>query len=125
MFRRLLLLIPLFALGCAPSMASVTMNGQNDTGQDGTATLTQKGDDLEVKVTIKQGADTGDQPAHIHKGSCPGLGDIVKGLNPIVKGESTTILSKTRLDEVAGGEFVINVHNSKQGSLYVSCGVIP
>ncbi|MFL5318079.1 MAG: hypothetical protein ACJ790_00385, partial [Myxococcaceae bacterium] len=91
----------------------------------GTATLTQKGNDLEVKVSVTPGSDTGNQPAHIHTGSCPGLGDIVKALNPLQNGTSTTLLTNTRLEEVSGGKFVVNVHNSVQGSTYMSCGVIP
>lgn len=125
MVRRFPLLLAALFLACGPTTSTVQMKAESDSAQDGTATLTQKGDDLEVVVNITPGADTGDQPAHIHKGTCPGLGEIVKALNPVTNGKSTTLLTKTRLEEVSGGGFVVNVHNSTQGSKYVSCGEIP
>jgi hypothetical protein len=118
--------VAVLLLGCGgPSVVTVQMKAENDSSEDGTATLTQKGNDLEVKVQLGIGGDTGTQQAHIHKGTCPGLGEIVKALSPVVNGESVTSLTDTQLDEFAGGGFVVNVHSSAQASKYVSCGVIP
>ena len=63
------------------------------------------------------------QPAHIHAGACPDVGDIIFPLNNVVNGKSRTILD-TSLEYLRSLEpLAINVHKSvPESEIYVSCG---
>src|SRR5581483_9202620 len=54
----------------APSAQSVTVpiKAQNNSGENGTATLRQQGNDIVVTVSIPNGPDVA-EPAHIHEGT--------------------------------------------------------
>lgn len=99
------------------------MSEQNNSGEFGTATLTEEND--KVKVVLKMtGAPAGvTQPAHIHIGSCPEVGAVKYPLTSPVNGLSETTLDVT-LDQLkAAMPLAINVHKSvPEGSVYVSCG---
>lgn len=106
-----------------PSEIVLTIAEQNESGEYGTATLTEA--DGKVKVTLNlSGAPTGvTQPAHIHIGSCPNVGAVKYPLTSPVDGTSVTMLdvplSQLRSELPLG----LNVHKSTtQTSDYVSCG---
>src|SRR5581483_9721736 len=56
----------------AAKPVSVTMKAQNNSGETGTATLTQQGANVVVNLAIT-GAPAAAQPAHIHMATCAKL----------------------------------------------------
>jgi hypothetical protein len=116
------------SMGNAMSSAgtvTVTMKAENGSGEDGTATLAQKGDDVVVTLDLKNGTTT-PQPVHIHTGTCANLGGVHDPLTNVVSGKSTTTVKNTKLGDLETGGFAINVHRSASDvGTYVSCGDIP
>ncbi len=110
------------------SMKSMSMGttfklaAQNGSGESGTATLTQESDGLVVKLKLTGG--TGDQPAHIHKGTCAKLDPKpAYPLATVTDGASTTTLKDVKLSELTSGTYAINVHKSTTDLKdYVACG---
>jgi hypothetical protein len=101
------------------------MAAVNNSNENGTVTLKDLGNgSTQVVLSLTPGTDTGAQPAHIHTGTCPGLGSIVYPLTSVVDGGSTSTVG-AKLSDLEGGKYVINVHNSMQYTTYVSCGPIP
>jgi Cu/Zn superoxide dismutase len=103
----------------------VTMNAQHNSKESGTATLTQKGKDVVVTISLSNAKGT--QPAHIHPGTCAKLNPSPKYmLSNVVNGKSTTTVKNLDLDELwEHGPFAVNVHKStKDLKTYVSCGDI-
>ena len=108
----------------AQTSQSVTMRAQNNSGQDGTAMLTEMGNQTRVVLDLRN-SPAGPQPAHIHSGRCPEVGPVTDPLTNVMNGrwESTV---NARLSDVMTGNFAINVHLSpQQATTYVSCGDIP
>jgi hypothetical protein len=109
-----------------PGSIRVNLEAQNNSGESGTATLTQTGPDVVVVLAF---ADTGlpAQPAHIHTGSCAKLNPApAYPLASIVKGQSTTTLKNLTLASLQNGNFAVNVHASaSDAKTYVACGNIP
>lgn len=109
----------------ASNTATVTMTAMNGSGEDGTATITQKGDaDVTVTLTLKNGTAEA-QPAHIHKGSCANLNPTPAfPLTNAVNGASTSEVMVSAAELNKGG-YAINVHKSASDiATYVSCGDI-
>jgi hypothetical protein len=110
----------------APGAVRVNLSAQNKSGENGTATLTQIGNDTLVVLAFP---DTGmaPQPAHIHTGSCAKLTPApTYGLSNIVGGQSMTTLKNVSLASLQNGNFAINVHKSTSDlGTYVACGDIP
>jgi hypothetical protein len=101
----------------------VELTAQNDSGQDGTATLEADGDKTVVKIEIKPGAGGGAQAAHIHKGTCDALGEIEFPLEDVENGLSESTIDVKLSDLMAGDERAINVHvDDKDDADSVSCG---
>jgi len=98
------------------------ISAQNDSGENGTATLTQSGDSLVVKVNVTGGE--GAQPAHIHKGTCAKLDPKpAYPLTTLADGTSTTTLKDLKLSTLTSGTYAINVHKSTTDIKdYVACG---
>lgn len=98
------------------------IHAQNGSGENGTATLTQSGDELKVKLAITGG--TGDQPAHIHKGTCAKLDPKpAYPLTTVMDGKSSTTLKDVKLSALTSGTYAINVHKSTTDIKdYVACG---
>jgi hypothetical protein len=103
----------------------VTMQAQNGSKEDGTATLTQKGKNVVVSIQLNN-APKAAQPAHVHPGTCAKLNPSPKyPLSNVVDGKSTTTIDNVDLDKLISGQFAINVHKStKDLKTYVSCGDI-
>lgn len=108
-----------------PDTVTVNLTEENNSGQNGTATLTANGDTTMVVVNISGGSST-PQPAHIHPGTCADLDPKpVYPLTSLVNGTSETTVPAS-LSSLVNGEFAINVHKSgPEASVYVSCGDIP
>lgn len=111
----------------AEGPVTVTLNPQNDSGESGTATLTDLGNGkVRVEVSIT-GAPAGvAQPMHIHQGTCANLtAKPTYPLTSVTDGKSSTDID-AKLAELQNGNFAINGHKSAQeASVYVFCGDIP
>ena len=107
----------------ATSNATVTIEAQNGSNENGTATLTQMGDDVQVYVVLTGAPATTPQPAHVHEGTCADLKGPVYSLTNLVDGKSTTVLKGVTVDKLLGGTYAINVHASADDlGKYVACG---
>jgi len=106
----------------AGSSETIKLHAQHGSGEKGTATLMQHGDSLIVKLSLTGGS--GDQPAHIHKGTCAKLDPKpAYPLTTVSDGASSTSLKGIKLSELTSGTFAINVHKSTTDLKdYVACG---
>ena len=102
---------------------TIDLAEQSGSGQSGTATL-EPADGM-VRVTLELENPPADpQPAHIHSGTCPEVGDVVHPLTNVEDGSSETEVAVS-LEELQGGEFAINVHQSEADiATDVACGDI-
>ena len=104
-------------------MALVNLTELNESGEAGTATLKEVNGKVTVTLSLTGAAEGVTQPAHIHKGECPGVGAVVYPLTFPVDGQSVTTLDVS-LDELSAQlPLAVNVHKSAaQSATYVSCG---
>lgn len=94
------------------------------TKQTGTATLTEKNGKVVVVVKVTP-VQTAPQPAHIHVGSCPGVGAVAYPLTNLVNGTSTTMLDMTMAELKAKKPLAINIHKSAdEVKIYTACGLL-
>lgn len=104
---------------------TVQLTPLNNSGESGTAVLTDAGAKTKVVVQIK-GAPAGvGQPLHVHKGTCAQLdAKPAYGLTTLTGGKSETTIDVPIGDLRKG--YAINGHKSAQeASTYVFCGNIP
>lgn len=101
---------------------SFDLSAQNDSGQNGTVTLVEVGDQVQVTIALSNPT-LAAEPAHIHRGACPTPGAVVFPLNDVVNGASVTLLD-TSFDALrAEGALAVNIHKSAtESSVYYSCG---
>ena len=104
----------------------IALNPQNDSGQSGWATLTARGSDTEVVLSLSPGA-MESKLVHIHEGACGNdtLGGVLHGLTDFSGGTSTTLVESVSLDSLLQGNLAINSHNINDPSVYTACGNIP
>ncbi len=128
-------LLLLAVTACGGNSVTVAMLQQNNSGQDGTATLTETADGVRVRVVVKRSSVEGSQTSHVHDGRCDNVGGITAGLAPIsdkteapeLDGDQIVfenVLTARKLSDLRDGNHVINVHDARDNSLYVSCGEI-
>lgn len=124
-----LLLVTLFALAAVASAAAtvtITLSAQNNSGETGTAELTDMGGGKTKVVVTTKGQPAGvTQPAHIHEGTCTNLTATPKyPLTSLTNGKSETVVNVALADLLAK-PYAVNVHKSAQeASVYVACGNI-
>jgi hypothetical protein len=107
-----------------PITIFLTPDKGNNSTQAGTVILSQENG--KVKVVIDASPMGSSQPAHIHKGKCPDVGDVVYPLTSVNEGKSETILDTTLADLRAKGDLAINIHKSAaEIKVYTSCGNLP
>jgi hypothetical protein len=112
-------------LADAAEPITVQLGAQNNSGESGTAVLTDAGPKTKVVIEIK-GAPAGvGQPVHVHKGTCAQLDpNPAFGLTTLTNGKSETTIDVPIGDLRKG--FAINGHKSAQDAkTYVFCGNIP
>jgi hypothetical protein len=112
-------------LADAAEPITVQLGQQNNSGESGTAVLTDAGPKTKVVIDIK-GAPAGvGQPVHVHKGTCAQLDPApAYGLTTLANGKSETTIDVPIGDLRKG--FAINGHKSAQDAkTYVFCGNIP
>ncbi|MGH7319786.1 MAG: hypothetical protein ACRELA_09215 [Candidatus Rokuibacteriota bacterium] len=124
-------LFALSLLGALPVASSaaevkVKLDPQNNSGESGTATLTDvAGGKTKVVVNVT-GQPAGAQPMHIHKGTCAQLDPKPAFPLPNLaagKAEATIDVSVATLQKE---RYAVNGHKSAQeASVYVFCGDIP
>lgn len=106
-----------------PRTVTVNLSAQNNSGEAGTATLTEVGTQTKVTLNLTGAPQGTAQPAHIHTGSCATIGGVKYALMFPRDGKSETTLSVT-LDQLKNElPLAINVHKSAaEASVYYSCG---
>jgi Cu/Zn superoxide dismutase len=112
-------------VGAQDQSLTLTLNGQNNSGITGTATLTDLGDG-KTRVAIQVGgAGTGPQPAHIHAGSCAQLDPTPAfTLSNVTDGSSTTDVDAT-LQQLTANPYAVHMHKSPDElTVYVACADI-
>jgi Ni,Fe-hydrogenase III small subunit len=101
----------------------VVLGEQNESGQVGTATLTEEDGRVTVSINVTGGDEEVPQPAHIHMGTCPNPGEVIYPLSNVVDGDSETTLEVTMEDLKSKMPLAINVHKSaRESGVYVACG---
>jgi len=112
--------------GRAAGPVTVKLAPQNNSGESGTATLTEEGGKTKVAVSVTGQPAGVAQPMHIHKGTCDKLDPKpTYGLPSLVNGKSEATVDVSLADLQKGG-YAINGHKSAQAvSTYVYCGAIP
>jgi hypothetical protein len=106
------------------SLMNINMGAMNGSKQDGSASVGNKGNGVEVAVKLNNEPKGASEPAHIHKGTCKNLDPVPwKPLKNIVDGKSTTMVAGVTVAELKKGKYAINVHKSDNDlKTYVSCG---
>ena len=108
----------------AADPVTIQLGPQNNSGINGTATLTDMGNGQTQVVVNVTGFTAGTpSPIHIHEGTCATLNPAVKfPLSNLIDGKSTTMVPVT-LSAVLAQPHAINAHKSAQeASVYVACG---
>jgi hypothetical protein len=114
------------ASAATPTTITIKMVAQNDSGENGTAILTQVADGTRVEVKLDGAPKDVAQPTHIHVGNC---GHINKApeypLTPTTNGAAVSTVKGVSLADLLKGTYAINVHKSATDiATYVSCGNI-
>jgi Cu/Zn superoxide dismutase len=110
----------------AAGPVTVQLTPQSNSGESGTATLSEQGPKTKVVVAVNGQPAGVPQPLHIHKGTCVQLDPKpAYGLATLTNGKSETTVDVPLATLQAGG-FAINGHKSAQDvKTYVLCGNIP
>jgi hypothetical protein len=104
---------------------TVKLEAQNNSGQNGTATLAPEGNKTRVVIEIPNAPTNVAEPAHIHQGSCDKLDKAPKWNLEAVKGGRSTTVVPVPLDTILKDRTAINIHKSAaEAQIYVSCGNI-
>ena len=107
------------------SEVTVTLSEQNSSGESGTATMMEVDGKVKVTLNLTGAPDAITQPAHIHVGACPDVGEVKYALTAPVDGVSETMLDASMDQLKSELPLGINVHKSEEeASVYVSCGDI-
>lgn len=109
----------------SPTSLVVNISAQNNSGESGTAIITDENGKAKVTLNLTGQPANASQPAHIHIGACPAPGDVKYPLAPVVNGQSLTMLDISTSQLLAQMPLAINVHKSdKEITAYISCGNI-
>jgi hypothetical protein len=114
------------ASAATPTTITIKMVAQNDSGENGTAILTDVDDGTRVEVKLDGAPKDVAQPTHIHVGNC---GHINKApeypLESTTNGAGISTVKGVHLADLLKGTYAINVHKSGTDlATYVSCGNI-
>ena len=113
------------ALAAKEMPLTINLGAQNNSGENGTATLTPEGHKTKVVIEMSNAPAGVAQPAHIHEGTCDKLDKAPKWkLEPVKDGKSTTMVP-VPLKTIMKNKTAINVHKSPaEIQVYVACGDI-
>jgi Cu/Zn superoxide dismutase len=104
----------------------VELKAQNNSGENGSATLSDAGTG-KTKVTVNvTGAPATAQPMHIHKGTCTKLDPKPAHPLPNLTAGKAEVTLNVAMSDLQKEPHAINGHKSAQeASVYVFCGEIP
>jgi hypothetical protein len=110
----------------APQSITIKMNALNDSGENGTATLTQTAEGVNVAVALDGAPADVPQPTHIHIGTCGHINKAPEyALKNTVDGKGESSVGGITLADLLKGHYAVNVHKSGTDiGTYVSCGDI-
>jgi hypothetical protein len=114
------------ASGAAPATETIKMHALNNSGQNGTATITDLGGGkVRVGVKIANEPASASEPSHVHFGHCPEIKAIpAYNVGPILKGKATSTVYLSWA-QINSGKYVVMVHQSAQAmGTYETCGNI-
>ena len=113
-------------VGPSSRVVSLILDELNDSGQSGSATLTEFGNTTQVILSLSAGS-LESEIVHIHSGQCGvTLREVDHTLSSFVggSGESITILDAT-LDSLQDGNHAINSFDTNDSVIRTACGNIP
>jgi hypothetical protein len=114
-----------FAGPSAAQTAMVKLIGaQNNSGETGILSIVPNGTGgITVRVSVVGEPAGGNQPMHIHTGTCANLGGVYKPLKNVVDGESVTDVPGLSIDDLERRQYAINLHKGPGPliSTYVAC----
>jgi hypothetical protein len=104
---------------------TITIKVQNNSGQSGTAVLTDMGNGTTKVVVDTTSPTAAAQPIHIHEGTCSNLTPQVKyALTTTANGKSESTVP-VALSTLLASPHAVNIHKSPQeAAVYVACGEI-
>ncbi|MHB1215212.1 MAG: hypothetical protein ACYCY9_09515 [Thiobacillus sp.] len=106
-------------------IVTVKLEALNNSGQNGSATLSPEGNKTRVVIEIPNAPAGVAQPAHIHLGRCDKLDKAPKWNLEAVKGGRSVTVVPVSLDTILKDKTAINIHKSAaEAQIYVSCGNI-
>ena len=115
--------LPAIAGTAAANTMILQLAAENNSGETGTAVLTELNGKVTVVLTIIGEPAGASQPAHIHDGQCgPTLGKVVYPLTDVVNGVSTTTIDTT-MAKLKSAKYGLNGHKSAaEIGTYTFCG---
>jgi hypothetical protein len=115
--------VPVITSSQATSNLVIKLGEVNSSKQSGTATFSEANGKVTVKIMLTGTPANSDEPAHIHTGQCPDVGDIKYPLNNVKNGQSTTQLNTTLAKIQSELPLGLNVHASASDlKNYTACG---
>lgn len=103
----------------------VELTEENNSSESGTAMLVEENGQVTITLNMIGAPGNVSQPAHIHIGSCPEVGEVKYPLTNVLDGGSVTVLNVTLEQLEIELPLAINIHKSvPEASVYVSCGNI-
>lgn len=104
---------------------NVLLSAENASNESGVANLKDTSGMVTVTLNLTGYTPNVVQPAHIHIGVCPGVGDVKYPLNSVVNGKSVTVLDVSLAQLKQQLPLAINVHKSATAiTTYTSCGAL-
>lgn len=102
----------------------LSLEEQNESGVAGTVSLLTIDNGVKVTIDLLRSIPGSIYPAHIHEGTCAGLGPVLYPLIPITDGSSETTIDTSLTELSKQFPLAVNVHKSS-GELdtYVSCAL--
>jgi hypothetical protein len=118
---------PAVSAPASPAGRSITLmfNAQNNSGEGGTAVLSDENGKTKVVLNITGQPANVLQPAHIHTGSCANLGGVKYPLTFPMNGKSETTIDVSLDQLLTQLPLAINVHKSaSEITVYTACADI-
>lgn len=105
-------------------LLNINMGAMNGSKQDGSASIGDHGNGVQVTIHLYNEPKGASEPSHIHQGTCKNLNPAPwKPLKNVVNGTSQTNIPGVTVAQLKKSHYAINVHKSANDlKTYVSCG---